>query len=529
MTNKNTHPYFKEFLLTKTLFITIISFLLSISFYSQENDLVLKSKELIYSNPDEAIKIANHILTTSPKLQDRAFVNLLLSKSYLVKGDYNNATIHAFDDIYQLEEIDIHTRIENNIIKATLLRELYLDRQSEEYLKKASLLTSKLTSEKELFESYIYLEQINMLLDRLHTNEAMTAITEAEVIFKHFFKKNSTENRAFILTKVRAYNTLSKYDSAFVYIDKTLNLLNVSQENNLFEKAIIYKELGHLYLQKKEYKKSEETLFIALRFAEILDNPFLLEQINRDLAISYLASNQRNKHKTYNDVFLVLNNTIEQIEQESVSTFYNIISGQQEKQLRTENLKYNNYLYLSLGVSLFFIVVGMFILLKSEYKKKRIKEIINYLEISKNNFIKVSPKPKQKSKRLIIPKKTEQSILLKLSHFEKSKKFLNKDMSLAVLAGQFETNTKYLSEIINNHYNDNFNTYINKLRINYIIKKLKNDSNYINYKISYLAEDSGFATHSSFATVFKTIIGMSPATFISLLKEETKKNKNTNE
>ncbi len=93
-------------------------------------------------------------------------------------------------------------------------------------------------------------------------------------------------------------------------------------------------------------------------------------------------------------------------------------------------------------------------------------------------------------------------------------------MSLAVLAGQFETNTKYLSEVINKHYNVNFNTYINKLRIGFIVEKLKSDSNFMNYKISYLAETCGFSSHSSFATVFKSITGIAPITFIELLKDE---------
>jgi YesN/AraC family two-component response regulator len=119
-----------------------------------------------------------------------------------------------------------------------------------------------------------------------------------------------------------------------------------------------------------------------------------------------------------------------------------------------------------------------------------------------------------------MPAETEQQILNKLKKFESTSKFTNKDISLAVLAGQFETNTKYLSEIINKHYNINFNTYINKLRVNFIIEKLKNEPNFCNYKISYLAELSGFASHSSFATVFKSISGISPITFIDLLKNE---------
>ncbi|GGG39716.1 helix-turn-helix domain-containing protein [Bizionia arctica] len=501
--------------------------MISISLYSQQDNLALKAEELIYSNPDEAIKIASHILNSNQEPQERAIANLLLSKGYLVKGDYNNAIIHAFDDTNQLDRIDIKTRIENHIIKATLLRKLYLDQQSQEYLNKASLLTSKLISDKNLFESQISLEHIHMLLDRLNTDEAITAIDKAKIQFKSFLITNFDEKRAFYLVKERAFFSLSKYDSAFVYIEKTLDLLNSSPKNNLYEKALIYKELGHLYLQKKEFEKCKENLFIALRFAEIINNPFLLEQINNDLAISYLASNQKNQHKAYNDEFLVLNNSVEQIEQESVNTFYNIFSGQEEKQLRTENQKFTNYLYFLLAVLFFIIIVGILILIKSENRKKRIKEIINYLEVSRTNFLKVKPSIKKTSKRFIIPEETEQNILLKLKRFEKSLKYLNNDMSLAVLAGQFETNTKYLSEIINKHYNDNFNTFINKLRINYIIEKLKTDSNYMNYKISFLAEESGFSTHSSFATIFKSIIGMSPATFINLLKterEEIKKN-----
>jgi AraC-like DNA-binding protein len=96
-------------------------------------------------------------------------------------------------------------------------------------------------------------------------------------------------------------------------------------------------------------------------------------------------------------------------------------------------------------------------------------------------------------------------------------------MSLALLAAHFDTNTKYLSEVINTHKGKNFNSYINELRINYIIDKLKSNRTYLQYKISYLAEESGFSSHSSFATVFKSVTGISPTVFIDLLKS-TKKN-----
>jgi AraC-like DNA-binding protein len=153
---------------------------------------------------------------------------------------------------------------------------------------------------------------------------------------------------------------------------------------------------------------------------------------------------------------------------------------------------------------------------------KNLNELAKYLQITKNNFTKIQIEKKQEHKKAIILKETEEQILNKLKKFELSKRYLNKDFSLAILAGQLDTNTKYLSEIINSHYHMNFNTYINKLRINYIVEKLKTDPNFIKYRISYLAENCGFASHSSFATVFKSITGLTPVKFIEFLNNENK-------
>jgi AraC-like DNA-binding protein len=49
---------------------------------------------------------------------------------------------------------------------------------------------------------------------------------------------------------------------------------------------------------------------------------------------------------------------------------------------------------------------------------------------------------------------------------------------------------------------------------------LKTEPGYLNYKISYLADESGFSSHSSFATVFKSITGIAPTTFIDLLNKD---------
>lgn len=63
------------------------------------------------------------------------------------------------------------------------------------------------------------------------------------------------------------------------------------------------------------------------------------------------------------------------------------------------------------------------------------------------------------------------------------------------MSNLFNTNPKYLSQIIRESKNQNFNGYINQLRINYISNKLYNIPLYREYKISYLAEECGYALH----------------------------------
>lgn len=117
---------------------------------------------------------------------------------------------------------------------------------------------------------------------------------------------------------------------------------------------------------------------------------------------------------------------------------------------------------------------------------------------------------------------TEQRLIAKLDKFEKTSLFTHKNISLSYLAVHFGTNTKYLSCIINTYKKKDFSNYINELRINYIIDKLKNNSQYRNYKMAILADEAGFSSHSKFSKVFKKITSLSPSLFIELLPDLTK-------
>lgn len=124
----------------------------------------------------------------------------------------------------------------------------------------------------------------------------------------------------------------------------------------------------------------------------------------------------------------------------------------------------------------------------------------------------------EESKGIVISDETEKEILQKLQDFEETTLFLDKDIRLAGLAQKLNTNTRYLSTILNKEKGKSFNAYVNTLRIQYIVSKLENDPKYLTYKISYLAEESGFVSQSSFTAAFKEETGLTPSAFIKSLK-----------
>lgn len=109
----------------------------------------------------------------------------------------------------------------------------------------------------------------------------------------------------------------------------------------------------------------------------------------------------------------------------------------------------------------------------------------------------------------------------KLEKFERSDRYLRKDINLISVAHYLDTNQTYLSELIKLHKGTTFSNYINGLKIEYIIRNLYENPVYREYKISHLADECGFASRQVFMQVFKKITGVTPSYYISRLKEES--------
>lgn len=487
---------------------------------TQTNGLLKKAEELVSNNPQQAIKIGEHLLTNAIKDNEKASANFLIAESYLAMGNYKDALSFGF-----LAKSDENTeiRLKSDILISGILRQLKLGRQADFYLAEAEKLASKTSGDfRHLANGKILYEKAMAQISIRNSAKALEFLQRSQ---SEFIQVKTTEAKTLKnLSAVGigiAYAASENYPKALEHLNTALDFTENSSKNLLNQTQILC-EISKIYFQRKQHQKAINSLAKASMSAETLQHSFYLTEINKQLALNYLALKDRNNYNIYNQKYLAFSDTEETLENESTNTAFNLITNEQENNTIAEEEKFARLFYAAIGFLSLIITIGILLFFKNKSRKSRYDEIAVYLE---NSMKTVDEPVKSLPKNLIIPAETEQQLLLKLKKFEASTKFTNNEMSLAMLSAQMDTNTKYLSEIINRHRNDNFNTYINKLRIAYIIEKMKSDPTYLNYKISYLATESGFSSHSSFATIFKSITGIAPTTFIDFLKEEARSKK----
>lgn len=140
-----------------------------------------------------------------------------------------------------------------------------------------------------------------------------------------------------------------------------------------------------------------------------------------------------------------------------------------------------------------------------------------------NKLIDEIKSPKKLAKRqkpsLNINDTEVKRIIEKLNELEEKEYYLRMDCTAFNLAKKLKTNTTYLSKIINLHYHKNFTTYINDLRIDYILERLQNDPIIRKYSIQGIANELGYKSKESFNAAFKKRTGVLPSTLIKELKK----------
>tara|TARA_A100000171_G_scaffold52079_2_gene68931 strand:+ start:13826 stop:15523 length:1698 start_codon:yes stop_codon:yes gene_type:complete len=111
-------------------------------------------------------------------------------------------------------------------------------------------------------------------------------------------------------------------------------------------------------------------------------------------------------------------------------------------------------------------------------------------------------------------------IMKELDSFEQEKQFLSSKIKLTGLAKACNTNSTYLSKVINLKKGKNFSTYINELRVQYSFNELKTNPVFRKYTIKAIAGECGFKSAESFSKAFYKKNGIYPSYYIKQLEQK---------
>lgn len=103
---------------------------------------------------------------------------------------------------------------------------------------------------------------------------------------------------------------------------------------------------------------------------------------------------------------------------------------------------------------------------------------------------------------------------------EQAEVIIQPDFTVEKLAQNISTGQKYVSQVINETFECNFNTLLGRYRIREACRRFNDPQRYGSYTIESIARDLGFKSRSNFATTFKKHTGLNPSEYLRLAKEK---------
>lgn len=474
---------------------------------------------------NRAIDISDSLYNHSVSERHKLKALMLSSTLFQQKGEIKKSIQYAemADQIAVRNKFyDWEARIAGFL--STQYRNLELFEQGEFYLEKGKKVSDKIKEEQQkvVYLGMIYEETAYYEIEHGNYEAAYKAALTAEEYFNRI--TDETNKNYFFATNEELFGRicigLKKWDEALVHYSNSMeSLSNVTQRDAVLN-CFVYSGLGRVYLEKKETDLAIENLRKAEQLVENSNHLELKVEVYKTLSDYFRWVGNYSEYTVYHDKYMDAFQLSEKKKKQSIDNFISSV------QSRERTLSFNrNVLLTLLSVLLVVMISSIFFYRRSKKRDfarfKAVMKKIQQEQLSKTatESESVEKKEQKKVRKKIMSEAVESKLLNDLEEFEKGIKFTDKQISLPVLAGILNTNTKYLSYVLNTHKNKDFSTYINELRINYIIKKMETDETFLHYKLSVLSNECGFSSHSKFSAVFKSVTGFSPSAFISYLEK----------
>ncbi len=378
----------------------------------------------------------------------------------------------------------------------------YSDNNS--FLVVPTLIASSYSKMKHYDSAYVYLKKAENIFSSINDIHMLNGLYYSKALLE-FKQKNYIKT---IDNLKKTIHFFSDEDLNIRLLSSSYSIMAICYENlNNKVNALLYsKKVDSLYLKENIYTTNVEKNYTCLINFYKSKNDFKqqLIYINRLIEI---------KDKIYNDEKKITKSLTEEYDKPKLIAEKNAIIHQLERKASKDKIYKIVYLLLILGV--LFVLVYQ-VKKKATYKKRFLK-IVN--QNTTDSHLTEKPTLNNTKNTASLPNSITNELIEKLTVFENDNAFLNSKINLKYVADSLDTNSNYLSKVVNQHKQLSFTNYINKLRVDYMVEKLKQDKQLRKYTIKSLAEEVGFKSAESFSKAFYKFTNLKPSYYIKELSK----------
>lgn len=520
----------------QAIFIIVIFFLgPDIFSQSQVFDSIYSTTvtEVIFKEPDQALQNTEYLFKIAPDVQHQIKSLLLKSEIFRISGLHSEA-------IYTLTQADSMTApddFQNNLLINGLLATNYRESGqpffSKNHLQKSLEIINKINDKEQqnLLFTNIYQEISYSNLEEKNYEQAIEDIRKSTF----YLNKVNPENPRFGYSNALNFQILGnlflknkQLDSALYYSNKALEKLALTASKSSSLRGYIIKDLIDIAILSEDYKTIESLADEAIEISIKANDIGLRKNIYASLMNYYKKTENHTAYIAANEEYLNIDKTETANKQKARQDIYSYLERTQSQSTSLEASK-TDWKYVYIGGSILLIALYFHV-----SRKNKNSDVVESLAQTEDNLPQknlenhlatpdkaLSDEPCDETQKEYLSEEAMQQILLKLKQLEEEEFYLNSNLSIGSVAAKVGVNHRYLSYTINRKYKKDFTTYINELRIEYIINFLKENPQHLRYKISYLADKAGFSSHNRFSAIFKKTKGISPSELIQQLEEET--------
>ncbi len=287
----------------------------------------------------------------------------------------------------------------------------------------------------------------------------------------------------------------------------------------------------HTYL--KEYEKALEAFTLSLSIAKAIAVQSIVEENLLAISEIYQAKGDAGEALRYYKIFTLARDSVMQASRtytmaETLAKYETEKKDSQIRALVNSKLKSERGRYYVIGnviavILLLFVAIVFFFRLKGNYSERlqfllTIREQVNHQrDKAMDLFIPMLP---DRASKPVLTSELQSGLWLQLQDLmENEKLFLRNDLSMAELARKLNTNTTYLSKVINDITHQNFSNYLNQFRIEEACRLLSEPQSR-NFTIEGIAQSVGFKSKSAFNAAFRKIKSTTPSEYLITQSEE---------